>query len=161
MDEFQEQEEKAQEVENGRPPVWRMKFIVLPLFQYKVIFQAVGISLCVIFFTYLIEKYLIIDLIDSHIVLETDSAKFMNHINELRRRLDYMFYVKASILFTAVFTWGLMTSHRVAGPIFRIQKSLKGFRDGDNTQLPLKFREKDNFHELAECINQAVDKAKK
>jgi hypothetical protein len=137
-----------------KPSIFRTKFIIMPSFQWKIIVQGVILSFAIVLSTRLIEKFFIVDLLDSHIALETDPARFIEHIRELQNRLQFMFMMKSLIVILVISFWGMVLSHRIAGPIYRIKKSLDDFTQKGG-ELKIKFRLKDNFHELAESINQA------
>ncbi len=53
------------------------------------------------------------------------------------------------------FLISLFVSHRIAGPIYKLRKSLDGARKGRLEKVT--FRSKDNFQELAESYNEAVE----
>ncbi len=47
----------------------------------------------------------------------------------------------------------LYTTHRIAGPIHKLESVVRDVQRGMLPQQPLKFRAKDSFHSLAEQIN--------
>jgi hypothetical protein len=47
-------------------------------------------------------------------------------------------------------------SHQIAGPIYRVKKTLQSKINGENA-APIKFRKNDPFHDLADLINQALN----
>jgi hypothetical protein len=52
---------------------------------------------------------------------------------------------------------GLMISHKIAGPIYRMQKEFNQMRDANPVELhPIQFRKGDFFPELAESFNSLV-----
>lgn len=55
---------------------------------------------------------------------------------------------------------GIILTHRVAGPIWRLQTELRKLMSGQEIR-PLKFRKNDEFHELAELINILIERSKK
>lgn len=62
-----------------------------------------------------------------------------------------------SVIFIIAVGFGivLFISHFIAGPIFRIEKTLEGIRDG-NLSMLVRFRKRDPFSETAEIFNQAL-----
>jgi hypothetical protein len=50
---------------------------------------------------------------------------------------------------------GVRVSHRICGPVYRIEQTLRALREGRETG-PIKLREGDQFQDLAESINQAL-----
>lgn len=60
--------------------------------------------------------------------------------------------------------WGLFFSHRIAGPLYRLNRVFREAREsGELDQRQLKFRDNDFFHEIPESICEYLDskKAKK
>jgi methyl-accepting chemotaxis protein len=62
-----------------------------------------------------------------------------------------------SVIISTVFM--LMYSHKLAGPVYRLEKHLEGMTEGDYSK-ELKFREKDEFTHLADVVNRLQDKLK-
>ena len=58
------------------------------------------------------------------------------------------------------FLWifvGIMASHRIAGPVFRMKRYLDSVADGNYSER-LTLRKKDELKDLADAINRLVDK---
>ena len=56
---------------------------------------------------------------------------------------------------------GIMVSHKIAGPIYRMQKEFNTMAANPEVELtPIKFRKGDYFPELADSFNQLVEKWK-
>lgn len=63
-------------------------------------------------------------------------------------------------IFAVVFAFlGLKLSHRIAGPLHRLETEMKNLSEGKKVE-PLKFREGDFFKPLADTFNNLCDKAK-
>lgn len=56
------------------------------------------------------------------------------------------------IALAITFLFGVLISHRMAGPVFRIQRELADMREGD-LRGSVRLRNKDDFKPLAESIN--------
>ncbi len=56
-------------------------------------------------------------------------------------------------LITAV---GIVITHRIAGPVYRMQQHLERVLQGEKIGL-IQLRREDEFHELAETINQVLE----
>ncbi|XDD52354.1 hypothetical protein AB3N59_18630 [Leptospira sp. WS92.C1] len=57
---------------------------------------------------------------------------------------------------TAVFT--VMYSHKMAGPVYNIKNYLRKLADGDEAVKKIKIRKGDEFQELADLLNQVIEK---
>lgn len=60
--------------------------------------------------------------------------------------------VSALILF-----WGVLISHRIAGPVYRLEKDLERIANGD-LSLRIKLRKKDELGSIAAGINRVLDR---
>jgi prepilin-type N-terminal cleavage/methylation domain-containing protein len=61
----------------------------------------------------------------------------------------------------ALIIWlGLFISHRIAGPLVRLNNGLRGLSEGDWPKVPMKFRKGDECHHLADQFNGMVEKVK-
>jgi hypothetical protein len=64
----------------------------------------------------------------------------------------------ASVLF--IFVGSMVASNRIAGPIYRTLQYLERINRGENPE-PLTFRHGDHYNELAQALNQALEKVRK
>jgi len=60
--------------------------------------------------------------------------------------------ISTSIIFSVI---GIFLSHRVAGPLFRLKKHMSFVRNG-NYSHEIKFRKKDQLHDMADSFNEMV-----
>jgi methyl-accepting chemotaxis protein len=65
------------------------------------------------------------------------------------------FWPAFSISFILSLTLGLFLTHRLAGPLYRFEQTIKAILSGD-LSVRIRLREKDEFQELALLLNQAV-----
>ncbi len=49
----------------------------------------------------------------------------------------------------------IFVSHKIAGPIYRLKRSLAEIADG-NIQMTMKFRKRDELHDLAASVNRVI-----
>ncbi len=86
---------------------------------------------------------------------EPELAGMLAEINEI------LFFRTALVILTGVLTAVILTmfvSHRIAGPIFRIRRTLDEIAAGG---IPPKItlRQRDEFKELSSAVNSVIDKA--
>ncbi len=77
----------------------------------------------------------------------------MNSLDGLQRNMIYAFIGSVVLAMILTGTFFLLLSHRIAGPIYRIEKSIQGMQEGDLT-MRIFLRDKDELTELAEQFNQ-------
>jgi len=131
----------------------RKKWLIHPRFQLKVIFFGVtiagfGLVLSYLaihyFFSQCVQTLVSVGMPTSHPVYEFVRAQ-QGYLNMI-----YLGVGGLSLLFSSAV--GLVLSHRVAGPLYRMKEHLLETAAGRSPR-PLKFREKDYFQELAEAYN--------
>ena len=76
-------------------------------------------------------------------------------VRDLQSGVLLWLWITSVLVITASFLWSIYLSHRIAGPVFRIQKALEAW-SGGRTELNVQFRKKDNFVELGEAYNRAA-----
>jgi len=55
------------------------------------------------------------------------------------------------------FGLGVYYLHRIAGPIYRIEKTVREMAEGKKVE-PIRLRKKDFFKSLAEAVNKLIEK---
>jgi len=61
-----------------------------------------------------------------------------------------------AIVFCILSFMSIFISHKVAGPIYRIKRSLVEIAEG-NINLTVRLRKRDELHDLADCVNLVTD----
>jgi signal transduction histidine kinase len=84
------------------------------------------------------------------------NPEIANHYSEKRDTL-ILFLVMLHLGFTSLtFFICVFFSHKIAGPLYKMQKHLKLIREGNNTHK-LFFRKGDYFPELADDLNETFE----
>ena len=81
---------------------------------------------------------------------------FFTFINEQKAIMDNVFIVSSIVALIVILVGGLVLSHKVAGPLYRLTKHLQGHNRGNIT--PVKFRKGDYFPEIEEAFNEFLKK---
>jgi len=94
------------------------------------------------------------------ILRQMESAKFSSDAYQLVRSINYLLSKKiGSLLIFVVILAGVLEilyMHRIAGPIFRIERTLKEVAEGKSFS-PIRLRRKDFFKTLAEAVNKFME----
>ncbi len=131
----------------------RKIFIINPQFQLRI---SLYISLLV-FITSLIYPYTIYKLMENIILhFSLKSPEIANRFSEMRFSL-ILFLILMQIGFTLVtFCICIFFSHRIAGPLYKLQKYLREVRE-NGYKDKLFFRKNDYFPEVAEDLNSTLE----
>lgn len=73
------------------------------------------------------------------------------------KRVNIMILIGFPVIFMIMLLWAILLSHRIAGPIYRLQQELERISKGDFS-VRIKFRRKDEIGQIAEGINKVLDK---
>lgn len=141
----------------------RKNWIINQDFQYKFITYTllpVGITILIfwlsieIFFYRMLmigKKFNIPDNHGFYLLLRTQKSEFFS-----------IAIILIIILIIAFFIWGVLLSHKIAGPFYKFKKYLD---ESQNTkeclQTPLAFRKGDFFLEIPEAFNNFIERNKK
>ena len=135
----------------------RRQFLINPKFQlritgYFLILAIVNIGIfygCVrYFFNMFIQKGIDIGLPKKHV--------FFMFMDDQMYSMNWVFFVTALITLVLLLVSGVLISHKVAGPLFRLNNHFKKIASG-NDLTKLNFRDGDFFPEVAESFNEIVD----
>jgi len=74
-----------------------------------------------------------------------------------RSTMTWLFLGTATTIYGILFVGGVLLSHRIAGPIFRMCKEFESVSNGEPLK-EVKFRPRDYFPELARTYNGAVQR---
>lgn len=131
----------------------RKIFIINPQFQLRI---SLYISLLV-FITSLIYPYTIYKLMENIILhFSLKSPEIASRFAEMRFSL-ILFLVLMQLGFTLVtFCICIFFSHRIAGPLYKLQKYLKEVRE-NGFKEKLFFRKNDYFPEIAEDVSSTLE----
>lgn len=127
----------------------RKTYIVDPKVQYKIVFFLGGIALicaCII----MVVTYN--QLVKYSPVVE-GSGDFV-------RDTIIRVAIVVGVMIVYFVIAGVVLTHRVAGPIFKLQEELKKYLNGEEIP-PITFRKDDEFQELPALINRIIEKNKK
>ena len=134
----------------------RSKILIYPRFQLNFLAHMVGGALITLgiffagnryFFWKFMQKGRELGLPDGHV--------FYQFLNAQRFALDLVFVISGLAALATLFFYGLYLSHRVVGPMVRLQHHLKELEENGQA-APLQFREDDYFQEVAESVNSCI-----
>jgi len=123
--------------------------IIRPRFQFKFILSFLGISALGLLLQYLVFARLMSEVA---LGLPSDSALMLD---DLARQLTQVLLVSFGLLLPITIVIGVLVTHRIAGPLHRLETHLRAVIDG-KTRDDCRLRSGDELQELCELINQAT-----
>lgn len=148
-------------METKRTPSGRRVLLINRKFQLNVLARMVAVACAVIgvfyganyyFFNKFIQQGKALGLPADHV--------FFEFIHEQQHTMNWVFSVTSGVAFAVILVGGLILSHRVAGPLHRLQQHILDVTAGKTTH-DVKFRKKDFFPELAIAYNRQMEKYRK
>lgn len=74
------------------------------------------------------------------------------------RKINIMLLIGVPPLFLLLIAWGIVLSHRFAGPLERLEKELKRISCHGDYKSRVKLRKNDDIRAIADEINKLIDK---
>lgn len=133
----------------------RRQYIIAPKFQLKY----VGLILALVFFTALLCSYFVYYTV--MLVLGDKLANIypQGRLVSIVNMVNFRILLSMLFLIPLVFILGILASHKIAGPIYRIEKFLNAMASGELLEK-LTLRRKDELVSLANGINVVSDAMK-
>ena len=129
--------------------VRRRNFLINPKFQFALIAYNLLFSLLCLSIFWIGMSYFVKNLfMNAQILGLSGNAVFFEFLRNEVAFLKWILFVVAFWVMAIISITGLFISHRIAGPLYRLQKQLE--KDTANAKLsPVQFRKGDFFTELA------------
>ena len=75
-------------------------------------------------------------------------------------KINFLLIIGIPPIAVLLFIWGAILTHRLIGPLARLQRDLKKISDGDYS-VRLKIRKDDDLRFLVNAINKVIDRLEK
>jgi hypothetical protein len=141
---------------SGKPSFGRRVYLINPSFQLRFIglmLLVAGFSIGILYASNLFFIWKFVE-IGRSLALPPEHP-FFRFISEQRQILHSVSLVTAALLGLLIAVSGVFLSHRIAGPIYRMQTHLERVAETRELRV-LSFRKGDFFPEMAESINKAL-----
>jgi methyl-accepting chemotaxis protein len=128
-------------------PIFRKHFFIEKQLQSKVIVFTILLLMVytLLFVAILFVPYLLHLSSNYSMQEQTDAARMVLSLHQ-------SVWPALAIVFCLLAFMSIFISHKVAGPIYRIKRSLVEIAEG-NINLTVRLRKRDELHDLADCVN--------
>ena len=93
-------------------------------------------------------------------VMQTLTTQFHGeNLALVKHAITYRLFLRSFLLILAIAIISVFLSHRIAGPIYKFEQTIKGCASGKNVK-EIKLRKGDEFYELASAINNLIQTKK-
>jgi hypothetical protein len=134
-------------------PGGRKNFLINPKFQLSFLAYTLGVAILTIGFFYAADAYFFwkfrqlgqgLGLPSNHV--------FFQFLDEQHATKNTDYGIAAGVAISVLSIWGLLLSHRVAGPLYRLRRHFAAVAHGE-TLSDVRFRKGDFFPEVADAYN--------
>ncbi len=133
------------------------KFLINPDFQLKFIVSLVMIAICSMAIIYLANNYFFETYLKKGEALKLPpDHPFFLMIREQKGFMAKVFLFVSFTISSALCLWGLFYSHKIAGPLYRLEKYFADHALSKKDLKEIKFREEDFFQEIPASINKFI-----
>ncbi len=131
-------------------PFFRKRYFIEKQLQTKVILFVIILLMTytLLFVAILFLPYIVPLSFDYPLNEQTDAARML-------LSLHTSIWPALTIVTLLLAGSSIFVSHKVAGPIYRLKRSLAEIADG-NIQMTMKFRKRDELHDLAASVNLVI-----
>lgn len=135
----------------------RSKYLIYPKFQLKFVGFLLFAILLAIFIFYLSQMYFIKDLFQEgrNLNLPYDHIYFKMVVHQ-EEQLKFNFLIASGLIFLFLLIFGLILSHRVAGPLVKLNNYIEDLSENKDPG-ELVFRKMDFFHEIPITLNKYLN----
>lgn len=135
------------------------KFLINPDFQLKFMVSLIMISVCSMGIIYLANNYFFETYLKKGEALQLPpDHPFFLMIREQKGFMAKVFLAVSLGISSAVCLWGLFYSHKIAGPLYRLEKYFTNHAiEGKDLNDEIRFREEDFFQEIPASINKYIN----
>lgn len=134
------------------------RFLINPDFQLKFMVSLIMISVCSMGIIYLANHYFFETYLKKGEALQLPpDHPFFLMIREQKGFMAKVFLAVSLAISSAVCLWGLFYSHKIAGPLYRLEKYFTNHAiEGKDLNEEIRFREEDFFQEIPASINKYI-----
>ena len=146
---------------SGVPANQRKVFLINPGFQLRVLGWMGALCALVLAVSYGASWYFFhkFELQGMALGLPANHV-FFEFLDGQRREMNYIFLGSGAVIAVLVSVVGVLMSHRIAGPMYRLKKHMRMVADGETTEN-VKFRKGDFFPEIADGYNEQMERFRK
>jgi len=107
---------------------------------------------------YGIEIYYVKEIFADKANLCNSSNQLFEYLNsDIKKKLDLIFIIKSALILIFLVTGGVIYSHRIAGPLYKMRKHMQDITKGKKLDtLEIQFRRKDFFQEMVSVYNHMI-----
>ncbi len=140
----------ARPLEASRPRQVRKNKIIKTSLQFRVVGAFMAVACVAALFQVLLTNHAMMDIVRASPVVGDQMLALVPGL--LVRNLA----ITLGVLIPVTLVVGILVTHRIAGPVFSMERYLLRIAAGKPIEGPCRLRDRDNFRELCQAMNAAV-----
>lgn len=132
----------------------RKVLLINPKFQIEILSYFTILNLIILCIIYIINMYSLYQA-GSSMDSGVDPSQFLNYLRIHQQKFNAIYFGGAVVTTIMCYVLGFGISNRIAGPIYKIQKTIDEII-ANGTSQKISVRDKDYFPELADKINELI-----
>ena len=141
-----------------RKRFFRTEYLINPRFQLSFLTLLLPIMILTISIFFLANHYFFEEYRKTALAIGLQSNHlFFQFLDQQQRELHWAFSIAGFVSILLLSVGGLLLSHRVAGPLYRLWRHIRDVTAG-KTHTFVSFRKGDFFHDLADAYNDVLKK---
>lgn len=142
---------------NQRPRWYRRQYLVNPGFQLRFMFYVASAVLLGFAVIYATNLWYLANLVAQGEELGLDPQHvYFEYVDQQRRMMNTAFLGVSTAVFALLMVGGLLLSHKIAGPIYRIERYTNDLLSGNASPHPVRLRKGDFFPEIETIVNGLI-----
>lgn len=142
----------------SRPKSFRRRFLINPSFQLAFIGRMISVAVAIIAVFYGANAYFFWNLRDQAVNQNVPLDHiFFRYLDYHEQRITTMVLALGVVVILGLAVFGLLYSHRIAGPLYRLTKHLRAIADNQAEPARVAFRRGDYFQEIASAYNDQLE----
>lgn len=142
--------------EKVKVPWYNRNYVIDPSVQLKIVLFLGSIALAAASGICLIAYERMLELGNLFNTTVVPPAALPAAFKEIADSLMYRLAAMVTVMIILFCLAGILLTHRVAGPIWKLQVELRRFFDGEDIKR-IAFRKRDEFQDLPKLINKLID----
>lgn len=135
----------------------RKNYLIDPQFQNKIILLFFILSFSILSIIYLFDSYYFEYFIQKGKDLNLEQGHvYYRLLEEQKDKMDRVFIITSLTVTVLVLIFGLILSHKIAGPLYRLRQFFLNKEYENGTEL--NFRKGDFFTDIPQVINESLKK---
>lgn len=135
----------------------RKKYLIEPKFQVRFILSSIIVALTTISISF-VTNYLFFAKFKKFglAIGFNPGSPYFKFLEGQQSSINMIYLISSVAVFVLIVLWGIFSSHKIAGPIYKMTRHMREMAKNGGTER-VRIRRSDHFQDLAESYNQQME----